>query len=291
MPMEPIFSVIVMAKAAVPGRVKTRLTRGPGGLTPEAAAAVHAAMLDTVLERAAGRVAGGGGAVLALDDVHRAPDAAAAWGWRVVEQGTGDLGERIARVWRGVAGPAMVLGVDSPDVPRASLRPVRDLLYGETPADHPPTGGVGRGSAGPGGEGGDAPRPPAARPPTPGPSRGAGGRPAPPDALLGPVADGGYWTLAARAVPLALLESIDWGTPAVYDQTHAAARAAGLRLADLPGWHDVDDTADLAALRRRLADPSTAGDAPDPALRSLARRLDALLGPAPIITPPCGPPP
>ena len=86
------------------------------------------------------------------------------------------------------------------------------------------------------------------------------------------MADGGYWTLAARAVPVALLESIDWGTPAVYDQTHAAARAASLRLVDLPAWHDVDDAADLTALRRRLA------DADEPALVTLATRLADLLG-------------
>ena len=64
----------------------------------------------------------------------------------------------------------------------------------------------------------------------------------------------------------------------MYDQTHAAARTAGLALADLPPWHDVDDAADLAALRTRLAavDPAA-----EPALRSLARRFDDLLGPAP----------
>ena len=149
----PRLNVILMAKAAVPGRVKTRLTRGPGGLTPEAAAAVHAVMLHTVLERAVRCVVGGGEAVLALDDVHRAPDAAAALGWRIVEQGAGDLGERIARVWRGVAGPAMVLGVDSPDVPGASLRAVQNMLHEEAVADHPPAGGVGRGATGPGGGG------------------------------------------------------------------------------------------------------------------------------------------
>ena len=222
-------SVLVMAKAAVPGRVKTRLTRGRGALSPDVAAAVHAAMLDTVLARLRPLVRGGGAAVLALDDPALAPDAAAEQGWTVVPQGAGDLGERIARAWRHVTGPAAVFGVDSPDVPGETLNAIAPSLVRHDP-------------------------------------------------LLGPVTDGGYWTLAARDLPLALLQNIDWGTPAVYDQTHAAARAAGLTLADLPPWHDVDDAADLAALRQRL---TSIDPAAEPDLAALADRLNRLLGNAP----------
>ena len=169
-------SVLVMAKAAVPGRVKTRLTRGPGALSPDAAAAVHAAMLDTVLARLRPLVVGGGAAVLALDDPALAPEAAAEHGWTVVPQGTGDLGQRIARAWRHVPGPAAVFGVDSPDVPAAVLQ----MIHRGLSPHHPPLGGVGHGSAGPGGARGDTLHAPAERPPSPNPSQGEGGPPPPP---------------------------------------------------------------------------------------------------------------
>ncbi|MEM0915422.1 MAG: DUF2064 domain-containing protein, partial [Planctomycetota bacterium] len=104
------------------------------------------------------------------------------------------------------------------------------------------------------------------------------------DAAVGPVADGGYWTLAARSADrgAALLRGIDWGSERVLDQTRAAAAAAGLRLSELDAWHDVDDADDLAALRRRLANTAaTADPAADPALSTLRSALDTALGPLP----------
>ena len=221
----PGVRVVVMAKAAVPGRVKTRLTRpGPGGepaLTPEAAAAVHAAMLDCVLTRAR-RVAGlwcpAPSLRLAMDDPAGAP--ASARGWEVVEQGGGPLGERMARV--GGGGGAVFLGVDSPDCPH---------LAAACAAASSPT------------------------------------------AAVGPVGDGGYWTLAVPRPMPRLLKGIDWGSERVHAQTHAAARAAGLPLVDLPPWHDVDDAADLAALRGRLAGVDPAAEP------ELARLREALADP------------
>ena len=93
------------------------------------------------------------------------------------------------------------------------------------------------------------------------------------DAAVGPVGDGGYWTLAAADYHPPLLARIDWGSGRVYDQTRDAADRARLRLATLPAWHDVDHPPDLEALRRRLA------DAHEPPLRRLRERLDSILKP------------
>ncbi|MEM6460029.1 MAG: DUF2064 domain-containing protein [Planctomycetota bacterium] len=216
-------TAVVVAKAAVPGRVKTRLTRGDGALSADQAAAVHAAMLDTVLRRVG---AWADRRVLAMDDP--APGnipAAARQGervWEITEQGDGDLGERLERVWRNIPGGVVLLGVDSPDVPASAWSALEESLRTH-------------------------------------------------DAAVGPVGDGGYWTLATRCRRVELVRGIDWGGAGVYDQTRRAAAAAGVTLAELPAWHDVDDPADLTALRQRLI------DAEEPALIGLARRLDAIL--------------
>lgn len=214
-------TVVVMAKRAVPGKVKTRLTRGPSALSPEVAAAVHAAMLDTVLHRVrthlAAATAGRAEYVLAMDDPEGAPDAAD--GWEVVPQGGGDLGERLERVWSAKGrGPIVFFGVDSPDVPAEALTGIVEALKTS-------------------------------------------------DAAVGPVDDGGYWTLACGRWLPALVQGIDWGTPAVYHQTSRIAAERGLALAELLPWHDVDEPDDLASLVQRLA------TADEPSLIELRTRL------------------
>ena len=271
------WSVVVMAKAAVPGRVKTRLTRpadGRPGLSAEAAAAVHSAMLDCVLKRAQTWLSAdrpgvngaseaeaaaswqGGPAprrwVLAMDDPTRPPAGAVAAGWEVVGQGEGDLGDRLDHVWQrereratgdeqaanSVHGPGtggghgvVFFGVDCPDVPGEALRQILATMEG--PDDSPTADGS-------------------------------------VEAVVGPVSDGGYWTLGCRGYRPQLIRGIDWGGPGVYDQTRRAAWAAGVELRSLPAWHDVDEPADLEALRQRLI------DAQEPALRELRDALPAL---------------
>lgn len=230
---KPTLSVVVMAKAAVPGRVKTRLARGEGALSEAGASGVHSAMFETVLTRAAAHLRAPDGGrpalVLAMDDPTGAPAGAQAAGWRVVAQGQGDLGQRLDRVWQDcrqhTGHDAIVFfGVDSPDVPTDILGSIGDALNHAT-------------------------------------------------AVIGPVEDGGYWTLACRDYLPALLQGIDWGTPAVYDQTLKIARAAGIDLQPLPAWHDVDEPADLAALIQRLV------EAEDPTLQQLRDRLTPLASP------------
>ncbi|MAE62948.1 MAG: hypothetical protein CMJ18_01645 [Phycisphaeraceae bacterium] len=114
---------MLVAKPVVPGRVKPRLI---GPLTALEAAEVHRLMLQCVLERLADSVADTGhGLVLALDGTcgaaARTLDLPAAW--RVIDQGPGDLGERMAGIWSCLGGgPAAFFGADCPDVPRPALR-------------------------------------------------------------------------------------------------------------------------------------------------------------------------
>jgi rSAM/selenodomain-associated transferase 1 len=123
---------VVMAKRPVPGRVKTRLI---GELTGLQVACVHAAMLECVLDRLRKTLTGR--VVLALDgDIDKplmGSDAglsvAIPAGVEIIDQGTGDLGERIGHVWQTLgSGEAVFFGVDSPDVPTQVLTIIYDSL-------------------------------------------------------------------------------------------------------------------------------------------------------------------
>lgn len=123
---------VVMAKRPVPGRVKTRLI---GELTDRHAASIHAAMLECVLERLRNTLLGR--VVLALDGEIEKPlkgsdaglSVAVPPGVDIIDQGTGDLGERIGHVWQTLgSGEAVFFGVDSPDVPSQVLTTIYDSL-------------------------------------------------------------------------------------------------------------------------------------------------------------------
>lgn len=121
-------SVLVVAKAPVPGRVKTRLAEDVGA---EAAAGLAAAALLDTLETAALAV-GPSRCVLALDgSLSGAVDGQeltrAAAGWRILQQGPGTLGERLAQAHAGVQGPLVQVGMDTPQL---TARQLRDLLDG-----------------------------------------------------------------------------------------------------------------------------------------------------------------
>ena len=50
-----------------------------------------------------------------------------------------------------------------------------------------------------------------------------------------------------------------WADPTTLETTRAALERVGAEVRTLPAWRDVDDAADLEALRRRLElDPSAA---------------------------------
>jgi rSAM/selenodomain-associated transferase 1 len=73
------------------------------------------------------------------------------------------------------------------------------------------------------------------------------------DVALGPTVDGGYWLIGLRAPRPELFDGIAWSTATVLHETLARVRAGGLRVHLAPATFDVDEPADLTALRALLA--------------------------------------
>lgn len=70
------------------------------------------------------------------------------------------------------------------------------------------------------------------------------------DCVLGPSHDGGYYLIGCSGpLPGTLFRDVPWSTPAVFKLTRDRARAAGLRVVELPVWYDVDDAESLVLLR------------------------------------------
>ena len=105
-------NLLVMAKAPVPGHSKTRLC--PPCTPAEAAALAEAALADT-LETVA---AAGARPVLALDG---SPGPWLPAGFRVFPQRGDGLDERLANAWDDAGGPAVQIGMDTPQVTVALL--------------------------------------------------------------------------------------------------------------------------------------------------------------------------
>ncbi|MDD9932629.1 MAG: TIGR04282 family arsenosugar biosynthesis glycosyltransferase [Myxococcales bacterium] len=82
------------------------------------------------------------------------------------------------------------------------------------------------------------------------------------EVVLGPSADGGYYLIGLRrpagALP-DLFSRVRWSTRHTLADTLALTACAGLSVAMLPPWYDVDEPADLELLRMHLAlDPGVA---------------------------------
>jgi hypothetical protein len=106
-------TIIVLAKSPVPGRVKTRMC--PPLTNAEAAAVAEAALRDTLAVTTAVH---GARTVLALDGER------GSWlpsGVRVIPQRGSGLAERIASAFGDTRGPALLIGMDTPQVSRALL--------------------------------------------------------------------------------------------------------------------------------------------------------------------------
>ncbi|MEU9641793.1 DUF2064 domain-containing protein [Streptomyces sp. NPDC048188] len=106
-------TLLVIAKEPRPGRVKTRLT--PPFTPVEAAALAEAALRDTLAAVAA---APARRRVLVLDG---APGPWLPPGFDVVPQCAGGLDERLADAFAGCTGPALLIGMDTPQVTPALL--------------------------------------------------------------------------------------------------------------------------------------------------------------------------
>jgi glycosyltransferase A (GT-A) superfamily protein (DUF2064 family) len=90
------------------------------------------------------------------------------------------------------------------------------------------------------------------------------------DIVLGPAEDGGYYLIAATAPHPELFTGITWSTETVFAQTVAKVAAAGLTLATLPPWYDIDTGEDL---RHCAADLAAHPDHPATATRAFLRRI------------------
>lgn len=75
-------------------------------------------------------------------------------------------------------------------------------------------------------------------------------------AVIGPCDDGGYYLIGLREPQPVLFQDIAWSTAVVYGQTLARAAAAGLEIATLPRWYDIDTSDDLVRLQADLANRS-----------------------------------
>jgi rSAM/selenodomain-associated transferase 1 len=192
-------TVLIVAKAPVPGRAKTRLVPP---LTPEQAAAFQEALLLDTLEACRAEEPATG---LLYADPADAPVLARLAGddVRLVPQEGRGLGDALRLgMARGLArGPTALVSSDIPGIPPGSLTRAFGLLE--------------EGSC---------------------------------DVVLGPAHDGGYWLIAMREPAEAPFRDIPWSTPAVWAATLARCEAAGLTVATVDLWRDVDTPVDLAFL-------------------------------------------
>ena len=209
----PPVTFVVLAKAPVPGEVKTRLTTEYS--EHEAAALAGAALLDSLDAVTAAALAGvaGDGAgerrlVCALTgDLDRAaaPDALRSGlaGFTVVPQRGHGLGERIASAHRDAAGDfgaTVQIGMDTPQASPAVLAEAAARVVAQDG----------------------------------------------PDAVLGLAEDGGWWLLALRrAADARLVASVPMSTPETGRLTRRALEAGGLRVEAAPVLSDVDEPGDV----------------------------------------------
>jgi uncharacterized protein len=107
-------SLLVIAKAPVPGRVKTRLT--PPCTPADAAALAEAALADTLAAAVRSRRAAR--RVLVLDGE---PGSWVPRGFEVLPQRGDGLAARLAAAFCDVGGPAFLIGMDTPHVTPALL--------------------------------------------------------------------------------------------------------------------------------------------------------------------------
>jgi hypothetical protein len=212
-PTLPVHAV-VLAKAPLPGRAKTRLAPALGA--DGAARLARLLLLDTLdrvhaactlpatpsltAELCSDPGPGHADWAAVLPHGPSVHPSGPAWGW--CDQGVGDLGQRMARASQRVTalGRAVLLvGTDCPGLSATQLRQAADQLQHH-------------------------------------------------DAVMLPAADGGYVLLGLRQHVPELFEHMPWSTAQVASLTRDRLRAQGLSLWQGPMLHDIDELADMAHL-------------------------------------------
>lgn len=115
--------LLLLAKEPRPGRVKTRLT--PPCSPAEAAAIAEAALADTL---AAAVASSADRVVVALDG---APGPWCPPGVAIVDQGRGDLADRLETAWGSTCGPALQIAMDTPQLDSCAIDHALAQLMGE----------------------------------------------------------------------------------------------------------------------------------------------------------------
>jgi len=129
-----VSAIVVIAKAPVAGTCKTRLT--PACTPVQAAALAAAALADTLAAVAATPVRR---RVIVLDG---APGAWLRPGFEVIPQRGGDLADRLAAAFTDVGEPALVVGMDTPQLTRRLLaQALRELGRADAVLGPAPDGG------------------------------------------------------------------------------------------------------------------------------------------------------
>lgn len=116
----PLNALIVIARAPVPGRSKTRLSPP---CTPEEAAGLARAALEDTLD-----VVGATAVERRLLALEGSPGSWLPPGFDVVPQRGDGLGERLAAAFADVGGPAVAVGMDTPQITPALLNHAVALL-------------------------------------------------------------------------------------------------------------------------------------------------------------------
>ncbi|WP_246527534.1 TIGR04282 family arsenosugar biosynthesis glycosyltransferase [Pseudarthrobacter albicanus] len=109
-------TVAVIAKACVPGRVKTRLSPP---LTPEQAASLAQLSLSRTLDTV--RLLPARDRLLVMDGTPTARDTAQ---FTVVPQAAGALDERLAAICDAATGPLLIVGMDTPQLSTEHVAPL-----------------------------------------------------------------------------------------------------------------------------------------------------------------------
>lgn len=231
-------TIIVFAKAPLPGYAKTRLASHIGN---DKAAELAARMLRAAVEQAVQADCGPVELCCTPDTGHRLfQQLRDEFGIRLSLQGEGDLGQRMrAALARALqSNPfALLTGTDAPSLDAQYLRTAAQVLrFWLEPANlaHSPPAVL------------PAPAAPSITPPHHTSPDRAVRSPAP--AVFAPTFDGGYALIGVTQDIPSLFSDMPWSTPQVMPQTRARLARAGLAHTELPMLHDVDEAADLIHL-------------------------------------------